>query len=104
VLSQLESDRKLEELSKSRAIIKEKLGIEAKVLAYPVGGRNSFTDQTQMLAREAGYCAAFSFYGGTNFPGKTSAFDVNRIGIGGQNWTRFRVQCDLCRVTGNYWP
>jgi peptidoglycan/xylan/chitin deacetylase (PgdA/CDA1 family) len=104
VLSQLEPELQYEELSKSRAIFKEQLGAEAEVLAYPVGVRNSFTPQTQELARKAGYRAAFSFYGGTNLPGKTSAFDVKRIGIGGQSWTRFRVQADVCRFTGKYWP
>jgi peptidoglycan/xylan/chitin deacetylase (PgdA/CDA1 family) len=104
VLSQLEPERQLEELSRSRAILKEQLGINADVLAYPVGGKASFTGQTQALARDAGYRAAFSFYGGTNLPGKTSSYDVNRIGIGGQSWSRFRVQTAVCRLTGKYWP
>jgi peptidoglycan/xylan/chitin deacetylase (PgdA/CDA1 family) len=104
VLSQLEPNQQYEELSKSRAILKEQLGIEADVLAYPVGGRTSFTDQTQMLASEAGYRAAFSFYGGTNIPGKTSAYDVNRFGGGDQSRRRFRVQTSICRVTGSFWP
>ena len=104
VLSQLEPDRQYEELSKSRAILKEQLGVEADVLAYPVGGRSSFTDQTQMIAREAGYRAAFSYYGGTNLPGNTSPYDVNRIAMGGQSWSRFRVQTAFCKSTGNYWP
>jgi peptidoglycan/xylan/chitin deacetylase (PgdA/CDA1 family) len=104
VLSQLEPDRQYEELSKSRAIFREELGAEAEVLAYPVGGRTSFTDQTRELAREAGYRAAFSFYGGANLPGKTNPYDVKRIGIGGQSWSRFRVQTAVCRFTGRYWP
>jgi peptidoglycan/xylan/chitin deacetylase (PgdA/CDA1 family) len=104
VLSRLEPERKLEELSKSRAILKEQLGIEADALAYPFGGRTSFTDQTQKLAREAGYRAAFSFYGGTNLPGKTNPYDVKRIGISGQSMSRFRVQTSACLFTGRYWP
>jgi peptidoglycan/xylan/chitin deacetylase (PgdA/CDA1 family) len=104
VLSQLEPDRQYEELSKSRAIFKQELGVETDVLAYPVGARTSFTAETQNAARESGYRAAFSFYGGTNLPGKTNPYDVKRIGIGGQSWSRFRVQTDLCRFTGRYWP
>jgi peptidoglycan/xylan/chitin deacetylase (PgdA/CDA1 family) len=104
VLSQLEPERQYEELSQSRAILKEQLGVEVNVLAYPVGGRTSFTNQTQKLAREAGYRAAFSFYGGTNLPEKTNPYDVKRIGIGDQSWSRFRVQTSVCRVTGSYWP
>jgi peptidoglycan/xylan/chitin deacetylase (PgdA/CDA1 family) len=104
VLSQLEPDRQYEELSKSKAILKENLGVEADVLAYPVGARTSFTGETQRLAQEAGYRAAFSFYGGTNLPGKTSPYDITRIGIDGQSWSRFRVQTAVCRFSGSYWP
>jgi peptidoglycan/xylan/chitin deacetylase (PgdA/CDA1 family) len=104
LLSQLTLNRQREELSSSRAILKDKLGVEINVLAYPVGARTSFTDQTQKLTKEAGYSTAFSFYGGTNLPGKTSAYDVNRIGIGGQSWSRFRGQTDVCRFSGRYWP
>ena len=104
VLSQLTTERQLEELTKSQWILKQQLGFEADVLAYPVGARTSFTKQTQAAAREAGYRAAFSFYGGTNLPGRILPYDVNRIGIGGQSWSRFRVQAAICRVTGNYWP
>jgi peptidoglycan/xylan/chitin deacetylase (PgdA/CDA1 family) len=104
VLSQLQLNQQNEELSKSRAILKEQLGIEANVLAYPVGARTSFTNQTQAAAREAGYRSAFSFYGGTNLPGRTSLYDVSRIGIGNQSWRRFRVQSAVCKHTGHYWP
>jgi peptidoglycan/xylan/chitin deacetylase (PgdA/CDA1 family) len=104
VLSQLGPERQYEELSKSRASLKENLGVGADVLAYPVGARTSFTGETQRLAQEAGYRAAFSFYGGTNFPGKTSPYDVKRIGVGDQSWSRFRVQTSVCSFTGKYWP
>jgi peptidoglycan/xylan/chitin deacetylase (PgdA/CDA1 family) len=104
VLSQLEPGQQLQELSSSRAILKEQLGAEVEVLAYPVGGKNSFTDQTQSAARDAGYRAAFSFYGGTNLHGKTAPYDVNRIGVDNQSCSRFRVQTSICRFTGKYWP
>lgn len=104
VLSQLSADQQREELTKSRTILKAQLGVEADTLAYPVGSKTSFTDETQILAREAGYRAAFSFYGGTNLPGKTSLYDISRIGIEGQSTTRFRVQTAICRLTGKYWP
>jgi len=104
VLSQLEPDQQCEELSKSRAILKEEIGIEADVLAYPVGAKGSFTHQTQLAARGAGYRAAFSFYGGTNMKHKTSPYDVARIGIGDQSRSRFRVQSPVCRSTGSFWP
>jgi peptidoglycan/xylan/chitin deacetylase (PgdA/CDA1 family) len=104
VLSQLEPARQYEELSESRAILKKQLGVEPDVLAYPVGRRISFTEKTQTAARDAGYRAAFSFHGGTNQQGKTSLYDVNRIGIGGQSWSRLRAQTDIFRSMGNFWP
>jgi peptidoglycan/xylan/chitin deacetylase (PgdA/CDA1 family) len=104
VLSQLEPDRQYEELSKSRAILKEQLGFEIDVLGYPVGARASFTSQTEKLAREIGYRAAFSFYGGTNFSTQISRFDVHRIGIYRNSWSRFRVQTAVCRFCGKFWP
>ncbi len=104
VLSQLSSDRQYEELSNSRAILKEHLGIEADVLAYPVGHESSFTAQTAGIARESGYRGAFSHHGGRNVLGKTSPYDVKRTKMVNQSWTRFLVQTDLCRLSGTLWP
>jgi peptidoglycan/xylan/chitin deacetylase (PgdA/CDA1 family) len=104
VLSQLGPDEQRQELAKSRSILREQLGIETAVLAYPVGNTTSFSDQTQQLARETGYRAAFSFYGGTNPRGTARSYDIERVGIDGQSWPRFRTQTGICRVTGNYWP
>jgi peptidoglycan/xylan/chitin deacetylase (PgdA/CDA1 family) len=104
VLSQLEPDRQFQELAKSRSILKEQLGVEADVLAYPVGDKASFSDQTQTLAQHAGYRASFSYYGGANLPGRVSAYDVNRIAMGDRSWTRFQVQTAVCRFSGSYWP
>ena len=104
VLSQLEPQGQRYELAQSRAILREQLGIEIATLAYPVGNTTSFSDQTQELAREAGYRAAFSFHGGTNLPGRTLPYNTKRIGIGDQSWPRFQVQTAVCRLTGNYWP
>jgi peptidoglycan/xylan/chitin deacetylase (PgdA/CDA1 family) len=104
VLSRLTAEQQRQELVRSRAILKERLGIGAHALAYPVGLTSCFTDQTRQLAQEAGYRAAFSFYGGTNLPGATQRFDIRRIGVGGQSRLRFQVQSAVCGRTGKYWP
>jgi peptidoglycan/xylan/chitin deacetylase (PgdA/CDA1 family) len=104
VLSQLKPQTQFEELLSSRTILKEQLGVDPYVVAYPVGGKATFTRETQMLAREAGYRAAFSFHGGMNLPGKTNPFDVKRSVIVGQSLNRFRVQTAVCRTTGAFWP
>jgi peptidoglycan/xylan/chitin deacetylase (PgdA/CDA1 family) len=104
VLSQLSPDQQREELAQSRALLREQLGTEVDALAYPVGAATSFSDQTQQLAQEVGYRAAFSFYGGTNLPRMTQRYNIRRVGVGGQSWPRFRVQATVGRLTGNFWP
>ena len=104
VLSQLQPDQQHEELSESRAMLSEKLGVQVEVLAYPVGARTSFTDLTEMTARDAGYRAAFSFYGGTNLPGEATPYDLRRIAMTSPSLSRMRVQSAVCKSTGNYWP
>jgi peptidoglycan/xylan/chitin deacetylase (PgdA/CDA1 family) len=104
VLSQLDPDQQFEELSESRAIIKEQLGIAADALAYPVGHKASFSARTQRIAQEAGYRIAFSHHGGANMQGRTSPYDVKRTKIMSQSSNRFRVQTAVGRLTGSYWP
>lgn len=104
VLSQLTPERQFEELSNSRAILKSQLGIEAAAVAYPVGSAKSFSALTQKLAQEAGYRAAFSYYGGRNQPGTLEAYNIKRIQVSLHNIARFRVQMGVCRLTGKCWP
>jgi peptidoglycan/xylan/chitin deacetylase (PgdA/CDA1 family) len=104
ILSQLGPEQQHQELAQSRAILAVQLGINVDALAYPVGNVNSFSDQTEKLAREAGYRASFSFHGGTNMAGMTRSYDIKRVGVGDQSWPRFQVQAAICRVTGSYWP
>jgi peptidoglycan/xylan/chitin deacetylase (PgdA/CDA1 family) len=104
VLTQLGPEQQLFELGQSRQLLSSELGIQAEALAYPVGARASFSDGTQQIARDAGYRIAFSAHGGTNLPGATRRYDVKRVGIDDQSWTRFKVQTAMCRFTGSYWP
>jgi peptidoglycan/xylan/chitin deacetylase (PgdA/CDA1 family) len=104
VLSQLDRVEQLQELSESRAILKEHLGEAVDALAYPVGHKISFSDETQRIAERLGYRIAFSHHGGTNMNGRTSPYDVKRAKMDRQSWSRFRVQTAVCRFTGSYWP
>ena len=104
VLSQLEPERQREELAKSRTIILEQLGTEPKVFAYPVGHKSSFSIQTQKIAQETGYRCAFSHHGGANMQGMIDPYDVKRTKIAVQSLSRFRVQTDIGRFTGRFWP
>jgi peptidoglycan/xylan/chitin deacetylase (PgdA/CDA1 family) len=100
LLSHLGPDRQYEELAKSRAILKEQLGVVADTIAYPVGKKDAFTDETKRIAREVGYRAGFSFYGGANLPGQTSPYDVRRFDIG-PDLNRLRLELEIFRLTGH---
>ena len=104
ILGELASDRQRQELAQSRTLLREQLSIEADALAYPFGHAAGFSDQTQQLAREIGYRAAFSYHGGTNLPGTARRYDVKRVGVDEQSRLRFRVQAAICRLTGKCWP
>ena len=104
MLTQLSAEQQAAELERSRATLREKLEIAADTLAYPFGGRTSFSGDTEKLAQKAGYRAAFSFHGGTNHPGEPSRYDVKRIGVGDQSWHRFCAQTGICSRTGSFWP
>jgi peptidoglycan/xylan/chitin deacetylase (PgdA/CDA1 family) len=106
VLSQLDPERQFEELSKSRAILKEQLGVEVDSLAYPVGKRNSFTDETQRIAHQVGYRAAFSFHGGANLPGKTLPYNICRFDLEGEVTVgRLQLEAAFWKLTGHVrWP
>jgi peptidoglycan/xylan/chitin deacetylase (PgdA/CDA1 family) len=103
-LSQLAPKQQRRELGTSHGILKDNLGVAVDTIAYPVGATASFTEETQVLARQVGYRIAFSSYGGTNLSGQGSAYDVKRVCVHDQSRTRFRTQLASCRVTGRYWP
>jgi hypothetical protein len=104
VLTQLDPAQQRHDLIQARSLLREHLNIEADVLAYPVGAQSSISIQTQQSARDAGYRAAFSSYGGTNLTGATNPYDIKRVGVGCQSATRFQVRSGICRITGRYWP
>lgn len=103
-LSLLQEDEQRKELSLSRTILSEKLRIQIDTLAYPFGSPTAFTKQTQKIAQDAGFRAAFSYYGGANQPGQMSRYDLKRVSICKQSWPRFKTQVTFGRLTGNFWP
>ena len=104
VLSQLSKEECASELSDSQRVLSDMLNSSVSILAYPVGGRTSFTRETQDLAKAAGYEAAFSMYGGTNSAQIKDIFDVRRICMDGLPKSRFQVQNAIGRISGVYWP
>ena len=104
VLSQMGPEEQRNELARSRAELQARLGVVIDVVSYPVGLRNSFTAQTLDLAKDVGYRAGFSYYGGTNRRGSTQSLDIRRVGVGDESSTRFQVQAAVCRISGSFWP
>ena len=105
VLSKLRTEEQRRELSQCRAILGEKLGIKADVLAYPFGTPATFTEQTQQLAEETGFRAAFSYYGRlANKQGKIERYNLKRVALASQSLSRFRVQMCTSGLTGTFWP
>jgi len=66
------------------AILRDCLGIERPPLAYPFGGPDDLSPAARSLARESGYRACFSNFGGENFPGD-DLFGLKRISLGGDH-------------------
>jgi peptidoglycan/xylan/chitin deacetylase (PgdA/CDA1 family) len=105
MLSKLTEDEQRRELGQSRAIISEKLGINVDSFAYPFGSPTAFTKATEKIAEETGFRGAFSYYGNmTNQRGSLERFNLKRVTVGSQSWTRMKVQTEICRVSGIFWP
>ncbi|HEY3704760.1 MAG TPA: polysaccharide deacetylase family protein [Terracidiphilus sp.] len=106
VLSKLDATQQGVELSHSRSVLQERVGMPINSVAYPVGIKDSFSTQTERLAREAGYKVAFSNHGGVNLSEDLlNPYDVRRVGVStAQDKIRFRVQATSARLTGKFWP
>lgn len=102
VLASLPEDDQLRELADSRERIGEMLGEKPALLAYPVGGPTAFTDVTQRLARDTGYSAAFTFFGGLNLAETCAPFALSRVAVHhSQSFDQFRLKAAL--TTGALW-
>lgn len=104
VLSKLSPAEQYQEALCSKQAIAQHVGIEVETLAYPVGSRASFSNQTIGALKRAGYRAAFSFYGGTNSESRIEPFDIRRCAVSRQTSSRFECQIVMSTVAGRYWP
>jgi peptidoglycan/xylan/chitin deacetylase (PgdA/CDA1 family) len=103
ILSKLSPDLQREEARYSRQILERELNRRVDVLAYPVGLKHCFSAETVSALKQAGYRAAFSYYGGSNRPGEIQPFDIRRYGVSNQSYARFRWQTTVQAVTGARW-
>ena len=78
--------RVIEEMSASRSIIAEKLGVTARHFAYPVGDPSSAGPRDFALARHVGFASAVTTRPGMIFPGHAAHLTaLPRVSING-NW------------------
>lgn len=66
VLSMLTPEGMRREISDSKRVIEEQLGINVSAFAYPNGTQSDFTEVTKDIVRECGYCCAVTTIFGTN--------------------------------------
>jgi peptidoglycan/xylan/chitin deacetylase (PgdA/CDA1 family) len=92
LLGHLPYREQLEELVRSRAILRERTGVDSQALAYPVGHRTHFNDETRQALRDAGYRLAFSHYGGWNRTA-SDPFDIRRVRM------EMNVGCEMLQAT-----
>jgi peptidoglycan/xylan/chitin deacetylase (PgdA/CDA1 family) len=99
-LAQLSEERQRHELVGCKRLLEEHVGRPVLALSYPFGDRDFFDARTMRLARQAGYLAAFSYYGGSNAPGQ-DPFDVRRVPVDRDvTLPMFRSRMRLYRALG----
>lgn len=81
VLSRLAIEEQREELTASKAILEGVLRERVVALAYPVGRRDCYTEDTRHLAREAGYELAFNFVRAVNRIPLDDPYDIARLPV-----------------------
>jgi peptidoglycan/xylan/chitin deacetylase (PgdA/CDA1 family) len=104
MLAPLSEEEQRKELVESRSMLRDRLRSAVETVAYPLGAECSFTSETMRLARQTGYRAAFSFYGGLNRAGRTERFNVLRVAVDGQSVERFGTQSTMAALTDRFWP
>ena len=92
ILSSVDLVMQEKEISISKAIIEEKLGINVRSMSYPVGNYYHFTEDTKQIVKKAGYDIAFSFLTGINKYVSMDRMDVKRIS-GSKKF--FRFACEI---------
>lgn len=79
ILSHLSAEEQRAELVLSKTLIEEHIQAPVEALAYPVGGKPTYTEETCKIARECGYKVAFNFVPGYNRDPFNSTFELLRI-------------------------
>lgn len=73
-------DSAREELSGSRFDLRQRLGVEVDLFAYPFGGANHISEANRGLVKDSGFRCCCSCFGGVN-TGLTDPFVLRRVAI-----------------------
>ena len=76
-----------DELRRPMAELRARLGLAELVLAYPYGQRADISDEALAIARDAGYVAVLSDFGGDARPSAAETWQWRRWDIGGDHAT-----------------
>ena len=68
------------ELIESRDSLKQNLGLDEVIFAYPFGGRANMTIPVIQMVRELGYIGCLSAYGGYT-SGRIDPYNIERVAI-----------------------
>jgi len=82
ILTKLSREESARELSDSKRLIEERLGLPCRHFSYPNGTPADFSPDTDSLVRQAGYCSALTTVEGFNHVGN-DPFTLRRFGVGG---------------------
>ena len=84
-LSQVHGGTLRRELEDPRRVLRDHLGVDADVLAYPFGAPTDISREALDAAREAGYSVVFANFNGENRPGGQRSMLLHRIDLGGDH-------------------
>ncbi|SKB05430.1 Polysaccharide deacetylase [Prosthecobacter debontii] len=85
ILTRCSLEKQRWEIETCRDRIREEVGFAPKIFAYPNGGPEDWTEETQKLAREAGFEAALTMISGRIKPG-VDLMTLPRYGTPGSLW------------------
>jgi len=101
VLARMPEAVQRSELVRSKQVLEAQTGCPVHAIAYPVGGPDAFSESTKRLAREVGYRAAFSYYGGFNRPPGSDPFDLRRMAVDRYDSAQmFRFRASMSNLIG----
>lgn len=93
VLTSVDDKTAANEITGSKRIIENKLGMEASFFAYPVGTRREYNQEHVALVEKAGYKAAFTGVAGSIGPG-TPLFEIPRCNVEPESFFVFKRVLD----------